>query len=70
MTERSPSPSPEAVEASRRFLDGVTRVLGAQLLGPVAGLLVVAFLTRRLGPDGYGLLTLTLAVVRAVREPG
>ncbi|MDR7418069.1 MAG: oligosaccharide flippase family protein [Armatimonadota bacterium] len=54
-----------SAEASsrRHLLDGATRVfLGEALFFPT-GLLVVAFLTRRLGPEGYGVLALTMAPV-------
>jgi O-antigen/teichoic acid export membrane protein len=50
-------------QSRRHLLDGVARVfLGEALFFPT-GLLVVAFLTRRLGPDGYGVLALAMAPV-------
>src|SRR5262245_25283426 len=47
----------------RHLLDGTLRVLLAEALFPVTGLVTAAFLTRSLGPDGYGLLTLAVTLV-------
>jgi O-antigen/teichoic acid export membrane protein len=46
------------------MLDGTVRVFLAQALFPLTALITTAFLTRRLGPEGYGRLVLaaTLAV--------
>jgi O-antigen/teichoic acid export membrane protein len=50
-------------QSRRHLLDGAARVfLGEALFFPT-GLLVVAFLTRRLGPEGYGVLALAMAPV-------
>jgi O-antigen/teichoic acid export membrane protein len=50
-------------QSRRHLLDGVVRVfLGEALFFPT-GLLTVAFLTRRLGPEGYGLLALAMTPV-------
>jgi O-antigen/teichoic acid export membrane protein len=43
-------------------LDGTARVFLAGLLFPLTGLITAAFLTRRLGTDGYGLLVLATTV--------
>lgn len=45
------------------LLDGTVRVLLAEALFPLTGILTAAFLTRRLGPDGYGLFTLAVTIV-------
>jgi O-antigen/teichoic acid export membrane protein len=47
----------------RQMLDGTIRVFLAEALLPLTGLITAAFLTRRLGPEGYGLLTLAATVV-------
>jgi O-antigen/teichoic acid export membrane protein len=47
----------------RHLLDGTLWVILAEALFPVTGLLTAAFLTRSLGPDGYGLLTLAVTLV-------
>jgi O-antigen/teichoic acid export membrane protein len=44
-------------------LDGTIRVFLADALFPLTGLVTAAFLTRRLGPGDYGLLTLAATVV-------
>jgi O-antigen/teichoic acid export membrane protein len=49
--------------AGRHMLDGTLRVFVAEALILPTGLLTVIFLTRRLGPDGYGLFTLSAAIV-------
>ncbi len=41
------------------LLDGTARVFLAGLLLPLTGIITAAFLTRRLGTDGYGLLVLS-----------
>lgn len=46
-----------------RMLDGTVRVFLAETLFPLTGIITVAFLTRRLGPEGYGLLVLTATLV-------
>lgn len=52
-----------ADEAGRHMLDGTIRVLLAEGLLLPAGLAIAAFLTRWLGPGGYGLYTLAAAIV-------
>lgn len=47
----------------RHLLDGTLWVILAEALFPVTGLVTAAFLTRSLGPDGYGLLTLPVTLV-------
>ena len=47
----------------RHLLDGTTRVFLAEALILPSGLVVVIFLTRKLGPEGYGLFTLATAFV-------
>jgi O-antigen/teichoic acid export membrane protein len=50
----------------RHLLDGTVRVLLAEALLPLTGLVTAAFLTRRLGPDGYGVLTLAATIVAGI----
>ncbi len=45
------------------MMDGTLRVFLAEVLILPTGLATVVFLTRRLGPDGYGLFTLSAAMV-------
>ena len=47
----------------RRMLDGTARILLAELLFPLTALITTAFLTRQLGPRGYGLLALALTTI-------
>src|SRR5215208_744096 len=47
----------------RRMVDGTARILLAELLFPLTALVTTGFLTRNLGPDGYGLLALTLTTI-------
>ncbi len=51
--------SPLSTQSGRHLLDGTARVFLAGLLLPLTGLITAAFLTRRLGADGYGLLVLS-----------
>lgn len=51
--------SPLSSQAGRHLLDGTARVFLAGLLLPLTGIITAAFLTRRLGADGYGLLVLS-----------
>ena len=44
-------------------MGGTARMLVAESLFPVMALVTTAFLTRHLGPQGYGLLTLTLTAI-------
>lgn len=48
---------------SRQTVTGTIRVFSAELLILPAGLVSAAFLTRQLGPEGYGFLTLAGALV-------
>ena len=50
-------------QPGRHMLDGTIRVFLAEALFPVTALITAAFLTRRLGPGGYGLLILTATLV-------
>jgi O-antigen/teichoic acid export membrane protein len=45
------------------MLEGGIRVLLAEALFPLTGVLTVVFLTRRLGPEGYGVLVLSTTVI-------
>lgn len=47
----------------RRMMDGTARIFLAELLFPLTALITTGFLTRRLGPQGYGLLALTLTTI-------
>lgn len=50
------------VPRARHTLDGAVRSLLADALFVPTGLLAAAFLTRQLGPEGYGQLTLAIAI--------
>lgn len=50
-------------DPGRHLLDGTVWVLFAEALFPVTGLVTTAFLTRRLGPSGYGLYVLAISLV-------
>jgi O-antigen/teichoic acid export membrane protein len=54
---RSPPPR------TRQQLDGVIRILLADALFVPTGLITAAFLTRQLGPVGYGLLSLVTTLI-------
>jgi O-antigen/teichoic acid export membrane protein len=62
---RAPRPDPPAAatERFRETLHGSARVLAAEALAVPTGIVVVGFLARRLGADGYGELTLATASV-------
>ena len=45
------------------MVNGTVRVFLAEAVFPLTGLITAAFLTRRLGPAGYGLFTLVATVV-------
>jgi len=45
------------------MVDGTARILLAELLFPLTALITTGFLTRRLGPQGYGLLALALTMI-------
>ena len=51
--------SPLSSQPGRHLVDGTARVFLAGLLFPLTGIITAAFLTRRLGADGYGLLVLS-----------
>ena len=55
--------SPLSSQSGRHLLDGTARVFLASLLLPLTGIITAAFLTRRLGTDGYGLLVLSTTIV-------
>lgn len=44
-------------------MDGTARIFLAELLFPLTALITTGFLTRQLGPQGYGLLALTLTTI-------
>ena len=48
---------------ARRLFEGTVGVFLAEALVLPTGLLVAAFLTRRLGPEGYGLFVLSITLV-------
>ena len=50
-------------QPGRHLIDGTVRVFLAGLLFPLTGIITAAFLTRRLGPEGYGLLVLSATLV-------
>jgi len=52
-----------SLQPGRHLLDGTVRVFLAGLLFPLTGIITAAFLTRRLGPEGYGLLVLSATLV-------
>jgi O-antigen/teichoic acid export membrane protein len=45
------------------MMDGTARILLAELLFPLTALITTGFLTRQLGPQGYGLLALSLTTI-------
>ena len=55
--------SPFSSQPGRHLIDGTVRVFLAGLLFPLTGIITAAFLTRRLGPEGYGLLVLSATIV-------
>jgi O-antigen/teichoic acid export membrane protein len=60
---RSPGPDSGGKDLGRQLLGGTIRVFLAESLLLPTGLLTAAFLTRRLGPADYGLLTLAATIV-------
>src|SRR5690242_13104240 len=48
---------------ARHMLDGTIRVFFADALILPTGMLTVVYLTRRLGPDGFGLFAIAAAIV-------
>lgn len=55
--------SPFSSQPGRHLIDGTIRIFLAGLLFPLTGIITAAFLTRRLGPEGYGLLVLSTTLV-------
>jgi len=45
------------------MMDGTARIMLAEALFPLTALITTGYLTRRLGPEGYGLLALTLTTI-------
>lgn len=45
------------------MMDGTARIFLAELLFPITALITTGYLTRQLGPQGYGLLALTLTTI-------
>jgi O-antigen/teichoic acid export membrane protein len=56
VTERAPS-------ATREVFGGSARVFIAEAISLPTGLITAAYLARQLGPGGYGVFTLTMAIV-------
>jgi O-antigen/teichoic acid export membrane protein len=56
VTARPPS-------ATKEVFGGSARVFIAEAISLPTGLITAAFLARRFGPDGYGVFTLTMAIV-------
>ena len=52
-----------SLQPRRHLLDGATRVFLAEALIFPSGLIIVMFLTRKLGPEGYGHFTLAAVIV-------
>jgi O-antigen/teichoic acid export membrane protein len=49
--------------ATREVFGGSARVFVAEAISLPTGLITAAFLARRFGPSGYGVFTLTMAIV-------
>jgi O-antigen/teichoic acid export membrane protein len=49
--------------ATREVIGGSARVFAAEAISLPTGLITAAFLARRFGPSGYGIFTLTTAIV-------
>jgi O-antigen/teichoic acid export membrane protein len=47
----------------RHMMDGTARMFLAELLYPVTAIVTTGFLTRKLGPQGYGILALALTTI-------
>ena len=56
MTARAPS-------ATQELFGGSARVFVAEAISLPTGLVTAAFLARQFGPSGYGVFTLTMAIV-------
>jgi O-antigen/teichoic acid export membrane protein len=50
-------------QLGRQMIDGTVRVFLAEALFPITAVITAAFLTRRLGANGYGLLTLAATTI-------
>ncbi len=50
-----------------RTLDGTVRVFGAEALALPAGLVTAAYLSRKLGADGFGLFTVAATLIAWIR---
>jgi len=55
--------SERRASATREVIGGSARVFVAEAIALPTGLITTAFLARRLGPGGYGVFTLTMAIV-------
>lgn len=60
------SSSSHSPSAGGHFLDGTLRLLAAEALFPLSGLVTSAVLSRRLGVDGYGRFALAAMVISTV----
>ena len=45
------------------MMDGTARIFLAELLFPLTAIITTGFLTRKFGPQGYGLLALALTTI-------
>ena len=52
-----------SLKPRRQLLDGTTRVFLAEALILPTGMVILIFLTRKLGPEGFGLFTLAAAFI-------
>ena len=59
----APDSPPTGQAARRRLIGGSSRMMLAESLGLVCGLVIAGFLGRRLGPELFGLLMVATAVV-------
>lgn len=50
------------LEPGRHAMDGAVRMVAAEALFPITGIVTAAYLTRALGPANYGLFTLSATV--------
>jgi O-antigen/teichoic acid export membrane protein len=58
--------NPSSAQQQRHLLGGTTRVFLAEAFMLPAGLVIAMFLTRKFGPQGYGLFTLAAAIITAI----
>src|SRR5687768_3944835 len=61
--KESQSMNPSFSRSGQHLFDGTIRVFLAEALILPTGILTAAFLTRRLGPDDYGLFTIVAIIV-------